>query len=197
MHRTDFINIECEARALVSEEQYKAIFEYYSKVSNPKKYITNINTYFDCEDLYLTEHHIVLRARSISDKEYELTLKIKGENGDIEINHLLTLDEYEEFKKSIDIPSKDIKDKLIEYNVDLGRLKLITELKTDRLEVKYDDHLVVIDKNYYRGKIDFNVEIEANDKKSALKYLNFHFKDFGVTYKKGYISKSRRAIYNL
>ena len=114
MKKNDFVNKEYEARAMVSEEQYNKILSHYSKSRSKKEYIVNINTYFDYDDLYLTQHHIVLRTRSINDEKYELTLKIKEENSDLELNHILNKSQYKNFNKSISIPESPILNKLLE-----------------------------------------------------------------------------------
>ena len=97
-------------------------------------------------------------------------------------------------KKKVTIPNSPILEKLNELNVDISRLIMITELRTDRLEVQYKKHLLVIDKNYYGDTVDYNVEVESYSKKAAKRYLMQHVSPFGVEYKNGYIPKSRRAI---
>ena len=197
MKNNDFINMEYEARSMVSEKQYQEILAHFLKSKEDKKQFTNFNTYFDYKDLFLTNNHMVLRTRQIDESEYELTLKIKGENGDMECNTSLTSKQYDEMRKNTAIPDSIVKEKLLENNIDLNKLKLITDLKTDRLEVYYKNYIVVIDKNYFRNRVDYNVEVESNSKESAISLLNQTFSPFGVTYKKGYISKSRRAIFDL
>ena len=66
-----------------------------------------------------------------------------------------------------------------------------------RMEVEFDDHLLVIDKNFYNNKIDFNLEVESTSRKLAKEYLEKVISKYGITYKKDYISKSRRAILKL
>ena len=197
MRVIDIVNLEHEARAMVTEEQYNQILAHYLKSKKQKKYIVNYNTYFDYEDLYLTNHHMVLRTRNISDKEHELTLKIKGEDGDIEYNHPLTSQEYDSLREKVLIPDSQVKDELLKLKIDLNKLVRITDLKTERLEIQHRNYLLVIDKNYFRNRVDYNVEVESYSKKAARNYLNFKFGRFGVEYKNGYISKSRRAICNL
>ena len=64
-------------------------------------------------------------------------------------------------------------------------------------EIIEKDYVLVIDKNYFRDRVDFNVEVESTSKEKAISCLNTYFSPFGVEYKKGYISKSRRAIFSL
>lgn len=194
MKKIDFVNKEYESRVMVSEEQYHQILSHYSKSHSKKEYSVNVNKYFDYDDLYLTLHNIVLRARSIDENNYELTLKIKGEKSDLELNHILNKEQYEEMKKKVTIPESPLLDKLNELNIDIDRLKMIVGLKTERLEIQYKNHLLVIDKNYFNNIVDYNVEVESYDRNTAKRYLLKHVLPFGVEYKNGYIPKSRRAI---
>ena len=197
MNKIDFINKEYEARVMVSEKEYLELLRHYSKCRCPKRKIVNTNTYFDYENLFLTKNHMVLRTRSISENEYELTLKIKGEESDLELNHILSKEEYEMMREKILIPKSNVLDKLEELKIDLSKLVLLTDLTTERIEIKYKKYTLVIDKNYFRNRVDYNVEVESFTRKAAKIYLLKHVLPFGITYKKGYVSKSRRAIYNL
>ena len=197
MNKIDFMNKEYEARVMVSEKEYLDLLRHYSKCRRPKRKIINTNTYFDYENLFLTKNHMVLRTRSISENEYELTLKIKGEESDLELNHILSKEEYEKMREKIIIPQSNVLDKLKELKIDLSKLVLLTDLTTERMEIEYKKHTLVIDKNYFRNRVDYNVEVESFSRKAAKIYLLKHVLPFGITYKKGYVSKSRRAIYNL
>ncbi len=197
MVNNEFINMEYEARAMISSEQYINILKEFKSSKYSYEELVNVNNYFDYEDLTLTNNHIVLRTRDINSKEFELTIKIKGENGDTEINLPLDKNTYININLNVEIPDSKIKDQLLSLNINLNKLKLITSLKTERLEIKVDNGLLVLDKNTYNNKVDYNVEVESNSKENAIIFLNNFFSKFGVTYKKGYISKSRRAIFKL
>ncbi len=195
MNGNDNINLEYEARVMITENQYSQIVKSYADAKH--KECTNTNHYFDYANLYLTDNGMVLRVRNINDKKYELTLKIKGENGDKEINHPLTSKETQYILETNIIPDCNVKDELSKRNIDLSKLTQVTNLKTERIEICYPEYLLVIDKNYYRNKVDFNIEVESTSKKSAENYLNQIISQFNIENKKDYISKSRRAIYNL
>ena len=77
------------------------------------------------------------------------------------------------------------------------KLKLIVSLKTERIEIPYQNYLFVLDKNYYRNKVDFNIEVESDSKKAAKCHLIEIISEFGIEYNEDYISKSRRAILGL
>lgn len=197
MEVNDNINMEYEARIMINEEQYINIRKHYLNSKYPKEEIINENFYFDTEDLKLTSSHKVLRMRKINNSKYELTLKIKGENGDIEINHKLTDKEKDDLLENSIISYPPILDKLKESNIDPNSIRYITNLKTERLEVRLEYCLLVIDKNYYRNKIDFNLEVESSAKTLSKSQLEEIIKPFGLSIKKDYINKAKRAIYNL
>ena len=182
---------------MLSEKEYFLIKERYLKEYPNHKELTNENTYFDTQDLYLTNHHTVLRLRKINNSNSELTLKIQKENGCLEINHPLTLNEENDLLEKMVIEDDEILKALKENRVELTKLNLITTLKTERIEIEFTDYLFVLDKNYYRGKIDYNLEVESTSEILAKQRLLEIIKPFGIKYKKDYISKSKRAIYNL
>ena len=97
MNVNDNINIEYEARVMVTYKEYKKVLDSFSIRQENKKEIENINHYFDTPDRYLSEHHMVLRIREIDNKDYELTLKIQQENGCMELNHTITKEEVNEY----------------------------------------------------------------------------------------------------
>ena len=197
MNDKDNVNMEYEARVMITENQYSLVKDFFLKANLECHQLVNINYYYDDEKLTITNNSHVLRLRTIDDNKYELTLKIKGENGDVEINKPLTSFEIRDLQNQVNVSDADIIKQLKAINVDLENLKLIAKLKTERTEVKLINSLLVIDKNYYNDKIDFNLEVESVSKSEAVELLKEICKQFDIEYKKDYISKSRRAIYNL
>ena len=189
------ITLECEARAMIDENTYNKMKDFYLNKGDNYRSFRNTNIYIDTPDLYLINHHMVLRIREIDDKEKELTLKVKGEKGDDEYTYPLNnKGEYELLIKENKIPYQKIIDVLLEKGIDISSLKIITTLITDRIEIPYPNYLLVIDKNYYNSLVDYNIEIEAESKDKAKELLNEIGRPFNVEYKKGYVSKSHRAV---
>lgn len=186
-------NIENEKRLMLTPEQYLRLMDEFSSYPD-SIFIEQINYYFDDEDLSLRNNHMVLRIRVINDNEFELTLKIKGKlnNGDTEINIPLTKEKAENLIKNPIFNEKEIIEEV--SKVTSKPIKLITSLKTERLEHPYEDHLVVIDKNYYSDVIDFDLEIEAKSVVDATNYIFFYARKYNLKYERNYASKSRRAI---
>ena len=170
-------NIECEERVMISFDQYTVLVAAYVAKDPHFRLLEIENTYLDDENLSLKNKHHVLRIRK-TNNEYELTLKIKGDNGDIEINE--TPDNHPEI------------DRYLNNQFDL--YKPITSLKTRRIEAKIDDYLVVIDMNKYNGIIDYDLEVEASNMDRAKEVMANICQEYKIEYKKDYISKSSRAF---
>ena len=197
MNVNDKVSMEYEARVMVSESEYQKIKAEYLNIGQICHEFANKNTYFDSPDLYLTHHHMVLRIREINDLEKELTLKIKGEDGDIEITH--KIESEEEYKRLLsgNIDNQEIEKEITNRGGDIKSLGVVATLTTERAEVEFDDHLLVIDKNFYNNKVDYNLEVESTSRELAKEYLEKVISKYGITYKKDYVSKSRRAIFKL
>ena len=197
MNVNDKVSMEYEARVMINESEYRKIKEEYLNIGRICREFTNKNTYFDSPDLYLTHHHMVLRIREIDGLEKELTLKVKSEDGDIEITH--NIESEEEYQKLLsgNISNLEIEKEISSRGGDIKSLGIITTLTTERVEVEFDDHLLVIDKNFYNNKVDFNLEVESTSRELAKEYLEKVISKYGIAYKKDYISKSRRAILKL
>lgn len=184
-------DIECEERMMIDEKQYLSFMNEYSAYKNSS--ITNqINYYFDDEDLSLRNHHQVLRIRMKDNSHYELTMKIKGDNGDIELNNYLEEKDAYEMIRTLNFHNDVIENEI--KKVTAKPLILITSLSTKRLEVEFDSHLLVIDKNEYSSIIDYDIEVEAKSMEEAQKWIMYYASKFSCEYKKHYVSKSRRAI---
>lgn len=184
-------DIEFEERLMLSKEQYEELMRLYSS-SKDASIISQINYYFDDEDLSLRNAHKVLRIRVINNLKYELTMKIKGDNGDIELNNYLDKNTCDNIIQTLEFNNPSVEEEI--KKVTNKNIKLITSLKTTRLEVKFPTHLLVIDVNYYNDVIDYDLEVEASSKDDALKYILEYAYKYSLTYKKHYMSKSRRAI---
>ena len=170
-------NIECEERVMLTFEQYQTLIGVYMMKDPSFEYSEIENIYLDDENLSIKKNHKMLRIRHINGKE-ELTLKIKGDNGDIEINE--TLENHPEIDKAL--------------NRKFNEYRPITKLRTKRLEAKMDGYLVVIDMNEYCGIIDYDLEIEAPTIEKAREEIMAICKKYHLKYDENYKSKSSRAI---
>lgn len=187
---------EYEARLMLDEERYFFIVTYYMNITPNKHFIQNANYYFDTNDLFLRSQHMTLRVRTINDVKSELTLKIKGDNGDDEINDRLTPQETELLINKSIFPYGQVRNRLMLLPYSLDKYHQIASLFNRRLEIEFDNYTLVIDKNTYGNVVDYNLEIESKvgieHAKEVLKeYINkFNLK---VSNEK-YHGKATRAI---
>lgn len=184
-------NIEIEKRVMLTEEQYNDLLRYALTYKSRKEMVL-VNHYFDDEDLSLRNAHHMLRIRSINDDECELTLKVKGDKGDLEINEPLNKYEVDNLIRKLVIDNEEINN--IIKNDTNKKIKYITSLKTKRIEIKFDNYLFVLDKNYYSDIIDYDLEIESSNLDVAEETIKKYCSEFHLQYSSSYKSKSRRAI---
>ena len=187
---------EYEARLMITEEQYFFMVTYYMNIYPNKHFLQNTNYYFDTDNLDLRSQHMTLRLRTINDVTCELTLKIKGENGDTEINDSPNGKEAELLINNNIFPYGEVRNRLMLLPYTLDKYHNVATLYNRRLEIPFDDYLLVIDKNTYGDVIDYNLEIESrigiNHAKEVLKE---YIAKFNLTVsKEKYRGKARRAI---
>ena len=187
---------EYETRIMLTESEYFEIVSHFMRLHPNKQFLKNTNIYFDTEDLFLRKNHITFRLRIINDVRSEVTIKIKGKNGDDEINDNLSAKEVELILKERVFPDGGVKKFLLTLPYTFDAYKEITTLYNMRLEIEEDDHLLVIDKNTYNDIVDYNLEIETKDGiESARKYLNKYIEQFSLVNRgQKYVGKAHRAI---
>ena len=187
---------EYETRLMLTEEQYFFIVTYYMNIEPNKHFLQNANHYYDTDDLFLRGQHMTLRVRIINDVKSELTLKIKGENGDDEITDGLAPKEQELLLEQNIFPYGQVRNRLMLLPYSLDKYHRIASLYNRRLEIEYEDHTLVIDKNTYGDIVDYNLEVESKiDIKHAKDTLKEYIEKFNLTVsKEKYVGKARRAI---
>ena len=190
---------EFESRVMLTTEEYLNIVSFYMKLYPEHHFLQNTNIYFDSDDLYLRQQHITLRVRIINDVKCELTAKIKGDNGDQEITDTLSLKEMDTLLNDNVFPEGSVKKYLLTLSYPLSSYHQIVTLYNRRLEIQYDDHLLVIDKNTYSDIVDYNLEIETeNDINLSRKILDKYINKFNLSLlKQKYMGKATRAIMSI
>ena len=91
---------EFESRIMLTDDEYLSIVSFYMKLYPNKHFIQNTNIYYDSDDLYLRKQGITFRLRIINEISSELTIKIKGKNGDTEINDKLNIAQFNLLKNN-------------------------------------------------------------------------------------------------
>ena len=182
-------SLEYEARVMLSITQYNKLLEIMSNIVP----ITLINEYFDDENCTIIKCRKMLRIRNLNNKGYELTFKVKGENGDTEFNQPISSKDRELFINEGTFPDGEVKEQ-VQSIIPVDSIKLITSLKTLRHEKQFEDYLLVLDKNEYNNIVDFNLEVESDNKQKSIEIIKKYCELYGLQYSETYKGKSRRAI---
>ena len=187
---------EFETRIMLTESEYFEIVSRFMRLHPDKHFLKNTNIYLDTKDLYLRKNHVTFRIRIINDVRPELTIKIKGLNGDTEINDNLNLKEVDMILNEHIFPEGNVRNFLLTLPYTFDAYNEITTLYNIRLEIEEKDHLVVIDKNTYGDIVDYNLEIETKDNiKTAKMWLEHYIEMFDLSYRhQKYVGKAHRAI---
>ncbi|MDD4103610.1 MAG: CYTH domain-containing protein [Erysipelotrichaceae bacterium] len=186
--------IEYERRALIDENKYYEILNFYKDRYLVDSFVIQTNHYFDYKNLKLRQKGMVLRLREIRDQQSEFTLKIKGASGDEEINQFITESDKAELLASINLPEGEVRNTLEKRGIILNKLQYIGALETKRTEIPFKDYLLVIDKNCYLETTDYNIEIEAKSIEEAESAILEICRRFNLEYKNDYSSKSSRLF---
>ena len=103
-----------ETRLMLTEEQYFFIVTYYMNIQPNKHFLQITNHYYDTDELNLTkDQRMTLRVRIINDVKSELTLKIKGEDGDEEVTDGLSPKEQELLLEQNIFPYGQVRNRLM------------------------------------------------------------------------------------
>ena len=172
-------HIEYEERVMISKSDYKKIIADVKKEKRELTHINIVNIYLDNDASFIYKTRKMLRIRYTNLGDVELTLKIRNkDNATREINE--TLNEHPQIDENLEGKFED-------YHK-------VAELKTKRIEVQYDNYLLVIDQNDYHKIRDYDIEIEADSQEKAKELLSFYCKKYNLSYDPDYKSKSHRAI---
>jgi uncharacterized protein YjbK len=159
--------IEIEAKALVTEKDYKKLASAYEK--DYPAYVQK-NYYIDNKDGLLRKEGIALRIRT-KGPSIEMTLKTPLSEGLLEKNEQLTKETFNSFRKDGVFPDNDLKRFLTMLDIDTGTLYIKASLTTTRIDVPYEGGKLSIDKNEYAGKTDYEIELEYNNEADAERLL--------------------------
>lgn len=185
-------NIEIEAKVLLSEKDYEKLkknFRYGKK-------IIQTNYYIDTPKRDLKLNNIALRIRHLNN-EFTLTMKTPMSEGLLEKNEtldgsvaLLMIDDNK-------FPKGDIHDFLELLDIDISKLKVLTKLITERIEIQYESGIVSLDKNTYNNIVDYELEVEDSSMSLAKHLTEEILNPLNIKFQFNTISKQSRAMSSL
>ena len=181
--------IEIEAKALVSQEDYRTLCHAFPGVERYRQ----TNYYIDSEDHILVKEGIALRIREKAGI-YELALKTPLSQGLLEKTNVITMNQFAMLRDFNEFPQADIKRFLTMLDIDVSKLKILSSMTTERIDIAYEGGLLSLDRNTYNGVTDYEIEFEYNNMKEAERILSDLLESHKIEVKLSTISKSRRAM---
>ena len=159
-----------------------------------KKNYKKLNYYIDTDDLLLKQFGIGLRIRQ---KDFfVLNMKAPLQEGLLEKKESISEKEFDNFKNNGVFPNGSIKNLLLMFGVDITKLKIQTTLKTERIVIENfsDNEVFAIDKNYYNGLIDYELELEGTSLERAKNSLKERCEELNIDFVENAKSKQVRAM---
>ncbi len=146
--------VENEFKYLLNYEQYERILKKYDY----KRFI-QINHYYDSKKLNFTNDGITFRIRQ-KDDNLQMQLKYPVRR----TGHLSVKKEFSTSVKNVPIKINLMESEFSKYLEYDEEIYLMGSLLTERSKYNFDENIVVcLDKNYYLGEVDFELEIEFEE----------------------------------
>jgi uncharacterized protein YjbK len=153
--------IEIEFKNLLTKEQYEMLLKELSIEQNKIK--RQINHYFDTPEWHLRSLSSGLRIRETSTKVV-CTLKEKtSEHAHLETTDVLTTEQASDMLNGNAFHAPIVHAKLKQLKVPVQELNVFGTLTTDRVEIPYEQGVLVLDHSFYLNCDDYEVEYETND----------------------------------
>ena len=184
--------IEIEFKVLLSKEEFRLL---ETTLPFPNHSTLQTNYYFETRSFDLKDRKSALRIRE-KNETYTLTLKQPHLEGILETHDPLNKLEFLNWMDNKPMIKPSVSRQLEELKIDVGDLYYYGALKTERKTFKQDSVLYVLDKSYYNGKTDYELEIEADSKESGNQVFNKILADFHIEAKEP-ITKIERFFASL
>lgn len=176
-------NIEIEFKNLLTESEYTNLFKELKL--NTQSTFTQENIYFDTPDFSLKGKKLALRIR-IKENQAEITLKSPHKGHLLETNMPLTISETNAIlQKNTFVPTGMIAEVLESYEINLTRsLHIFARLKTERIEKKVQDSIIVLDKSWYADQVDYELEVESLSAEEGTQLINDLLEKYSIPRRK-------------
>ncbi|MCP1143820.1 CYTH domain-containing protein [Lysinibacillus endophyticus] len=164
--------LEIEFKNTLTKEQYENLLISF-QIPN-EKIIRQTNHYFDTPNFSLKELSSGLRIRETSNKIVCTLKEKKSTNIHLETTDELTREQADLMLAGEAFLAPRVKEKLLELNIPIEKLRVFGTLTTDRVEIAYKGGILVFDHSFYLQCDDYEVEYEtSNENKGKVIFLEF------------------------
>src|SRR5690606_35174343 len=155
-----------------TKEQYENLLISF-QIPN-EKIIRQTNHYFDTPNFSLKELSSGLRIRETSNKIVCTLNEKKSTNIHLETTDELTREQADLMLAGEAFLAPRVKEKLLELNIPIEKLRVFGTLTTDRVEIAYKGGILVFDHSFYLQCDDYEVEYEtSNENEGKVIFLEF------------------------
>jgi uncharacterized protein YjbK len=158
--------IEIEFKNILTYEEFLRLIHDFGVKKTAFKEQTNY--YFDTNDFQLKSHDSALRVR-LKNNSYTLTLKQQFKEHILETHQSLSNEMFSQIINGQTLPDGKVTEVIRILNIPVSEIHHLGELTTYRVEIPYQNGLLVLDENHYLGKIDYEIEYESTDYKEGEK----------------------------
>ncbi|MEL4024177.1 CYTH domain-containing protein [Lysinibacillus endophyticus] len=164
--------LEIEFKNTLTKEQYENLLISF-QIPN-EKIIRQTNHYFDTPNFSLKELSSGLRIRETSNKIVCTLKEKKSTNIHLETTDELTREQADLMLAGEAFLAPRVKEKLLELNIPIDKLRVFGTLTTDRVEIPYKGGILVFDHSFYLQCDDYEVEYEtSNENEGKVIFLEF------------------------
>ncbi|WP_430509482.1 CYTH domain-containing protein [Gottfriedia solisilvae] len=160
--------IEIEFKNLLTKDEFTKLQNVFHITES--MFVEQTNYYFETPSFTLKNSGGALRIRQKS-HSFVLTLKIRQAIGHLEIHQKLSESEAMKILETSQIPDGEVKEYLIEENIKIDNLALLGDLTTRRVELPYENGLLVLDHSTYLNHEDYELEYEVTDELVGKKHF--------------------------
>ncbi|QHE51471.1 CYTH domain-containing protein [Pontibacillus sp. HMF3514] len=169
--------IEIEFKNLLTETEYEQLTEELP--FNTDNRFTQTNYYFETEEFDLKERGCALRIRKKKDS-WTATLKEPHVDGLLETHDTLTEEEVRAWMNDAPSPAPNIELRLQNMGLSFSDVQFKGALITERMEVPYQNTLLVLDRSHYNQQTDYELELEAKEKEHGEHVFNEILEQYSI-----------------
>lgn len=170
-------NIEIEFKNILTKEEYERLLKEFN-IDNMQIF-SQENHYFDSADFALKSLGSALRIRK-KPNGWEMTLKQPADVGLLETNQDITEQDALQAIQYNKLPEGKIQQLIEDNGIPYSKLEYFGSLTTKRVEVEYNQGLLVLDHSIYLNKQDYELEFEANEEQHGRESFMLLLKKFNI-----------------
>ena len=151
--------IEIEFKNILTKDEFVRLVSTFQHANLEK--MTQINHYLDTNDFQLKQHGSALRIRE-KNGTYQLTLKQPAHEGLLETHENIdqaTMKRIMNEGKLVPGTISSILEK--EFSIDPTSVEYFGSLTTNRIQLPYENGILVLDESTYLGYTDYELELEV------------------------------------